>query len=171
MEQEKIKSSFSKLPGEKAWKEKIPQLKSENPMMPGTSDAVSMNYSNKFGRHMIATRDIKAGETISIQKIYAKSVFLQERYKICWHCAQQTWTSVPCESCVNVIYWSETCREINKYEHDIECKTLGLMTRSQLFGDSHVLSFKLVIKALNETGGSMEILQSNLQKHDAEKGK
>ncbi|KAK0074008.1 hypothetical protein PV325_008895, partial [Microctonus aethiopoides] len=38
----------------------------DNPKIPGASGAIELKYSDKFGRHVVATRDINAGVTIMV---------------------------------------------------------------------------------------------------------
>lgn len=143
----------------------------ENVMIPGLSDAVELKYNDKFGRHIVAARDIKPGETLAAVKPYAKVVFLNMRYKVCWYCGQQTWAGLPCVDCAEVIYCSETCRDQEHLEHhDFECPIIGSMVAYQM-EDGYFMSLRLAVKALKEVNGSIETLKGSLQVIDAAIGK
>ncbi|XP_044013811.1 SET and MYND domain-containing protein 4-like [Aphidius gifuensis] len=103
----------------------LPPLKSRNPTVPGLSNSVGLMYSEKYGRHIVATQDIKAGDVIGIQKPYASVVKMNMRYNICWHCKEQTWTSIPCDTCSQVVFCSDECKkQAQDNYHDIECVVL-----------------------------------------------
>lgn len=149
----------------------LPKLESENPMIPGLSDAVELRYSDKFGRYMCATRDIKPGELLVMQKPYAKIVNTEMRYKFCWFCAEQTWASLPCDNCSEVVYCSEICREKGRLEHhELECPVISSMIDLEMI-EGMFVSLKLTVLAYKEAGESLEMLKKNLEKIDTEKGK
>ncbi|KAF7993687.1 hypothetical protein HCN44_010282 [Aphidius gifuensis] len=144
----------------------LPKLDTENSIIPGLSDALKMEYNEKFGRHMIATRDIRPGEILGIQKPYASAVIEKIRYTICWNCENQTWSSIPCTHCVDVIYCSTICRDTgNLKHHDIECHILSEMFHLKM-DTSMFLSLRLTIMALKQSSDSLEILKNNLKKID-----
>ncbi|XP_044004071.1 SET and MYND domain-containing protein 4-like [Aphidius gifuensis] len=100
----------------------VPAFNANNPVIPGFSDAMEMKHSPQYGRHMVATRDIKPGELLGLQKPYARVVADNMRYKLCWHCGKQTWSSILCNTCGEVVFCSAVCRdEAHKKYHNIEC--------------------------------------------------
>lgn len=152
----------------------VPKLNSENSAIPGLSDAVEMKYSEKYGRHMVATRDIKPGEFVGIQKPYTRVVALKMRFKFCWHCGKQTWSSLPCNTCGEVVYCSTNCRENSRKEyHDIECELLrqlfayggSLTTR-----DIYMMPLRLTIMAYKEAGCDLNALKKMIDKIEAVPG-
>ncbi|XP_044005059.1 SET and MYND domain-containing protein 4-like [Aphidius gifuensis] len=147
----------------------LPKLQNENKIIPGLSDAIELKYSDEFGRHMIAKRNIKPGEVLMLQKPYAKIVNTQMRYKYCWNCAEQVWASIPCNCCTDVIYCSEICRKNgNNNYHEYECPIINDMINLKMNEGSFV-SLRLTILAYNEAGKSLETLMHHLDKIDAEK--
>lgn len=146
------------------YKKFLPKLNSEySMMMPGLSDAVEVQYNDKFGRHMVATRDIKPGELLGIQKVYASVVLATIRYTVCWNCENQTWSSIPCYNCTDVVYCSETCRDIGKLKHhDIECNILSELFKLNMF-TGLFLSLRLTVMAFKQSNESLEFLKNNLE--------
>ncbi|CAD6208727.1 GSCOCG00003534001-RA-CDS [Cotesia congregata] len=120
----------------------VPSPPNGNTKIKDTSAAITINYSEKFGRHIVATRDMMAGEVIS-------------------HC----WSSVPCNTCSNVIYCSEECRNVAwKDYHDIECSILtGLLSSTHHYEDISLMSLRLFIKAIKEFG-TVKALYESVQK-------
>ncbi|KAK0158905.1 hypothetical protein PV328_009843 [Microctonus aethiopoides] len=52
----------------------LPKIVNENTKLMGVTDAVELQYSEKYGRQVVATRDIRAGEAIYVHKPYASIV-------------------------------------------------------------------------------------------------
>ncbi|KAK0071557.1 hypothetical protein PV326_001111, partial [Microctonus aethiopoides] len=69
----------------------LPEPPQDNPKIPGVSDAVELKYSKEFGRHVVATKNIKAGETIMVRRAYATVINARFRHKYCWYCCKQLW--------------------------------------------------------------------------------
>ncbi|KAJ6645580.1 SET and MYND domain-containing protein [Pseudolycoriella hygida] len=142
------------------------EMEESNSLVPELSDAVELRYNRKYGRHIVAKRDIAPGETIAIAKPYAKIVYLNMRYKVCWQCGKQTFAGLPCKKCVEVIFCSELCRQQAIVEHhDIECPLLEVMKDYEM-ENCFFMSLRLVIKAFKEAQNSIEILWENITKID-----
>lgn len=147
-----------------------PKLRAENSTVPGLSDAVEFKYNEEFGRHMVARRDIKPGEIIGTQIPYVNTVNLSMRYKICWHCKKQTWSSLPCNTCSEVVFCSKVCREKAQLDyHDVECPVLQQILA---FGavDNLMLTLRLTIVALKEAEGCIDSLKNKTMEIDGRTG-
>ncbi|KAK0168124.1 hypothetical protein PV327_001955 [Microctonus hyperodae] len=144
----------------------LPQPPQDNPKIPGASGAIELKYSDKFGRHIVATRDINAGETLIVHTSYATVIGPKFAYKYCWYCCKRAWSAVPCHKCVEVIYCDETCRDKAWSEHhEIECEVTSAITRENI--DLHdLLALRLTVKAYKEAG-SLKKLQEKIQEIDA----
>ena len=120
--------------------------------MPFISDAVTLKYNKKRGRHLIANRNIPTGEVLLVEKSLCFYPDLERIYMICSHCSKQTWNSLPCEHCTLCLYCSINCKKKawKKY-HDIECslypKLLTIPCHRNFF-----LLWRLFITALKEKG-------------------
>ncbi|XP_015109946.1 SET and MYND domain-containing protein 4 [Diachasma alloeum] len=124
----------------------------DNPEIPGASDAIAIRYSGKYGRHIVATRDIDVGEVLAVQIPYAAVLELERRRTNCWYCLMQTWSAIPCDACVNVVFCSEECRDNAWREfHDVECGVLGLIIAEKM-DVTAVMSARLLIKGWREAG-------------------
>ncbi|XP_008551286.1 SET and MYND domain-containing protein DDB_G0273589 [Microplitis demolitor] len=127
-------------------------ISSSNSKISRASSAIALKYSEEFGRHIVATRDIEPGETLVVHRSYASLLFSDNYYTNCWHCSKYLWNPIPCRSCVNIVFCNDDCRKSawNEY-HDIECKMIGVMIASDM-STSEILSLRLLIKALKELG-------------------
>lgn len=149
----------------------IPTAPDDNPKLMRTSGAVSINYSDKFGRHLIATRDIKAGEALIVKKVYSLVLVSEFRFKRCWNCSKHCWSSVPCNECANVIYCSEGCRNIAWNEHhSLECPLITALLANKSYNYSLIMSLRLLVKALKEFK-TVEALHKKIQDIDSVEGK
>ncbi|XP_057324275.1 SET and MYND domain-containing protein 4-like [Microplitis mediator] len=144
----------------------LPEVPADNHKIPRASSAISLEYSEKYGRHIVATRDVKACETLLVHKAYASILHVENIWKYCWYCSKRTWSSVPCNQCANVIYCDENCRNAawNEY-HDFECPVIAAMF-SHEFNSVFIMSLRLTIKAFKEAG-SLENLKEKLQDIDS----
>ncbi|CAD6241924.1 GSCOCG00009377001-RA-CDS [Cotesia congregata] len=144
----------------------LPQPPIDNPKILRTSSAVSLKYSETYGRHIIATRDIKACETLLVHKTYASILHIENLYKYCWYCSKRTWSSVPCTQCFNVIFCDEHCRDAawNDY-HDLECPVINAMSDDK-FNSVFIMGLRLTIKGYKEAG-SLENLKKNIEYIDS----
>ncbi|XP_044017331.1 SET and MYND domain-containing protein DDB_G0273589-like [Aphidius gifuensis] len=146
-----------------------PKLNGENSLVPGLSSALDLNYTQRFGRHIIANRDIKPGEILGVQKPYVNVVDLRIKYRLCWHCTKQTWASIPCDNCSDVIFCSKNCLDQAMLQyHDIECKIFNeicVFTASELTP----VVLRLAIKAFKESKNSLDKLKNYLHGIDCSK--
>ncbi|CAG5088244.1 Similar to mfsd5: Molybdate-anion transporter (Takifugu rubripes) [Cotesia congregata] len=137
--------------------EYLPNGPQGNPKIMRASSAVALKYSAKYGRHLVATRDIKAGEALVLHQSYASSLYPEHFYNHCWYCTTQCLNPIPCLSCVDVVYCSHKCRESAwKEYHDVECKVIGVMLRAEMYV-GEIMAVKILIKALKETGSIQKL--------------
>lgn len=138
--------------------------------IPSASSAVSIAYSQNFGKHLVTNRNINAGEILIVEKPYSAILSPDRYYTNCSHCLVRTWTSIPCETCIYTTYCSEKCRsEAWQEYHDIECPLKGYMMSLNMT-DLVSLSLKLVILAVRESG-SIKKLKEELKEIDNCNGK
>ncbi|KAF7996531.1 hypothetical protein HCN44_002163 [Aphidius gifuensis] len=91
----------------------------------------------------------------------------KENYKFCCHCGRQLWSSVPCNTCIEVIFCSENCRNsANEEYHDIECPVLSSLRQFDLIDDQFIYP-RIISKAIKEAGGCVDNLMSELDRVDA----
>ncbi|XP_044004243.1 SET and MYND domain-containing protein 4-like [Aphidius gifuensis] len=138
-----------------------PIIENNNPIIAGASDAIELKNTKKNKQHLVATRDIKPGEFIYINKPFEVIACEDERYNTCWHCCRQTWTGVPCNECPNVIFCSPECRDIAwKEYHDFECPILSLSLKVEMDVEDDwrfQLTIQILSKAIKAAGGITEL--------------
>ncbi|XP_057330864.1 SET and MYND domain-containing protein 4-like [Microplitis mediator] len=154
LEQMKTDKSFKK--PVKFWEssEFFPKTPDDNPKILRASGSIDIKNSETFGRHIVATKDIKAGETLWVHRSYAFILKSEYRYRHCWNCARYTLSSVPCSQCSNVIYCNEKCRDIAWHEHhDVECPVITAVLALKICDEEKCfLWVRLLVKALKEFG-------------------
>ncbi|KAJ8679982.1 hypothetical protein QAD02_015769 [Eretmocerus hayati] len=92
------------------------------------SDSITVEYNEDCGRHLVATRNIKAGEVILHEQTPYGFVDLHNFYLICSNCLKYAWIGIPCEYCVYTIYCSESCKsEAWLQYHDVMCPMLPFL--------------------------------------------
>ncbi|XP_057330763.1 SET and MYND domain-containing protein 4-like [Microplitis mediator] len=161
----RVKKSLERLKTDKSFKKPVklwesivffPETPDDNPKILRASGSIDIKNSEIFGRHIVATKDIKAGETLWVHRFYAFTLKSEYRYRCCWNCSRSTWSSVPCNQCSNVIYCNEECRDTAwQNHHDIECPAITSILAHFKFhdcGDSCLFSVRLLVKALKEFG-------------------
>ena len=90
-------------------------------------------YEPDIGRHIVAKRDIRPGETILIEKPYA-SVSMADYIKShCHHCYTRLHAMYPCKHCASAIFCSPKCAVIawDAY-HKFECEYLDFVRQSRI---------------------------------------
>ena len=135
--------------------------------------AIEIAYSEKFGRHLIAARDIRVGEIVCVEKIYASALGEKTTcYGFCSHCLRSSFTYIPCDTCEFANYCLQSCKdEAREKYHDIECAVLRSMTilYKGAVEDVVLLALRMVCKGLKEAG-SIEKLRQMVAEADTWKG-
>ncbi|XP_044005663.1 SET and MYND domain-containing protein 4-like [Aphidius gifuensis] len=136
----------------------IPEIKNDNAIIVGASDAIELKKINENNQYIVATRDIKSGEFIYICESFAAIPSNQLRFTNCWHCCHQTWAGIPCDNCPNVIYCSERCKKKawNSY-HNIECLVFGQLLKVDNVDQGKLIAVKMILKSLNSVGGLIQL--------------
>ncbi|XP_044595426.1 SET and MYND domain-containing protein 4-like [Cotesia glomerata] len=142
----------------------MPKITSENPKILRASHAIDIQQSEKFGRQIVATKDIKAGEAVMIHKAYSTTLLTEYWHTFCWNCVKFTFSCVPCNQCTNFVYCNENCRdEAWKDHHEIECQVIhSLVAYDKINIEMNLVSLRLLIRALKEYG-NVEALYKKVQ--------
>ncbi|KAH0560607.1 hypothetical protein KQX54_006289 [Cotesia glomerata] len=112
--------------------EYLPNGLQGNPKIMRASSAVALKYSTNFGRHLVATRDIKAGEALVLHQSYASSLYPEHFYNHCWYCTTECLNPIPCLSCVDIVYCCHKCRESAWKEYTTTSSVRSLELWSEL---------------------------------------
>ncbi|XP_014472145.1 PREDICTED: SET and MYND domain-containing protein 4-like, partial [Dinoponera quadriceps] len=143
----------------------LPVIKSCNIEIPCASDAVVLKYDKQYGRHVVAARNIDAGEVLVVEKPYSLLLTQQMRLTHCSNCVKICWATIPCKNCSYTLYCSEQCRDIEwKKYHDVECDIITIMVLCG-FRDSDFYSLRLAVLAVKEAG-NIKQLRTMLRKVD-----
>ncbi|KAI4475035.1 hypothetical protein M0802_015321 [Mischocyttarus mexicanus] len=162
---EQSRTKIKKKPKQRPVTINIPKILSPNLEVPCASDAIVINYDDYYGRHIAASRDIKPGELIAVEKAYACMLDPINAYSHCANCLECCLTTIPCDNCYCSMYCSEKCKSEHwKQFHDIECSVFCILfeisesTRTKF----HFFAIRLALQAVRESG-SIESLKNELQ--------
>ncbi|XP_011493877.1 PREDICTED: SET and MYND domain-containing protein 4-like [Ceratosolen solmsi marchali] len=154
----------SKLENYKTEQINLPQMIS-HPNIPSASNAIDIMYNKDLGKHLVANRDIDAGEILINEKPYTSFLSHQNIYTHCSYCFVRAWNSIPCEHCPLAMYCSKECRSRAwKQYHDIECPIKGYFLGMRM-NELAPISLKLTVLAVRESG-SIKELRKNLEQID-----
>lgn len=127
------------------------------------SNACAVRHNEKYGRHLIATRDIKTGEILADEKPYIMVPVSSKLHYYCWNCLKSAWASIPCDSCAYAMFCSDTCKnEALASYHDIECPIVEYLWDMQGLdvAVSHLSSLRMTVLAIREFGGIAKLQES-----------
>lgn len=150
-------------------KQKNPNLfkvKSQNIEVPCSSDAIAIEYNERYGRHVVATRDISPGEVLASEKPYSFMLTPDNIYTHCSNCLEISLASIPCDHCTCTMYCSEKCKLENwKKYHDIECPVFSVLFEISDYLKFDLFSVRLAIQAIREFN-NFEDLRSEIKEID-----
>lgn len=144
-----------------------------------STSLVEVRHSEKYGRHLVATQDIKPGEMIFIEKPYITCFNIKKPYLYCCHCLTIAWAGIPCDHCGWFVFCSEKCKEEAwTLYHDVECYCIPYIVHffNYIIEETGIkvlfdgLSIRALVKGLRELG-SLEKLKAELQSVDECTGK
>ncbi|XP_066987604.1 SET and MYND domain-containing protein 4-like isoform X1 [Macrobrachium rosenbergii] len=122
---------------------KPPALIEPNPSIPALSSAAKVSHWPDKGRGLIATRDIKPGEVVCLERAYAVGLGRGQLTTHCSACTRQCSNPLPCPGCTQVVFCSKSCRTRGLSEdHWLECKILASVLDHNL--ESRACSYKLL---------------------------
>lgn len=140
-----------------------------NPKIPCASNALAIKYNEKYGKHVVTTRNVRVGEILIVEKPYLLVLKPEDVYTHCSHCLQVAWASIPCEHCVSAMFCSQKCKdEAWTQYHDIECFFKDHLLNIGM-NELTSLSMRLALLAIREAG-SIENLKQELKEIESCKG-
>ncbi|OXU31151.1 hypothetical protein TSAR_015980 [Trichomalopsis sarcophagae] len=97
---------------------------------PSISDGIKIAYSEKYGRHLIATKPFEPGEILLLEKPYANVIYREKYYTHCHYCLARSYNLIPCPHCPLSLYCSENCRTLAWSKgHEIECPIQTVLSK------------------------------------------
>ncbi|XP_018321538.1 SET and MYND domain-containing protein 4 [Agrilus planipennis] len=89
----------------------LPPLEFRNEMIDCASERISINYSERYGRYVVAETDIVPGEVLAVEKPYAKILLQDFYYTHCHNCVKRNMNLIPCAHCNLALFCSLSCKE------------------------------------------------------------
>ncbi|KYN42350.1 SET and MYND domain-containing protein 4 [Trachymyrmex septentrionalis] len=135
--------------------------------VPAVSDGVTISFSERYGRHYIATREFKSGDIVSIEDPYAHVIYEERYYTHCHYCLARSYNLIPCLECPIAQYCSENCRKL-AWEacHETECPILKLLTNLLNVDKDKIRMISKIIRLLivvTENGTRIKELQEDMK--------
>jgi len=95
---------------------------------PDLSNLVKVEHNESVGRHVVAGKHIKAGDTLAIEEPFAAVLYPDKLGSNCTNCFVKLRAAVPCPGCAGVGFCSLACRdEALSSFHKYECKYQDLI--------------------------------------------
>ncbi|XP_024936380.1 SET and MYND domain-containing protein 4 isoform X2 [Cephus cinctus] len=135
------------------------------------SDAVSLEYNADKGRYLIASRNIKSGSVLIVDKPFAFSTDKQALSRNCLHChvslILDSTTRIPCHNCQTVSFCSEECRKAAwKNYHRYECQVFDYFYETESYRTSYLLlAYRTTVSMISQGGNDFDA--NVLDFHDA----
>jgi len=102
-----------------------------NKKMRDLSNLVKVEHNEDVGRHVIAAKPIKAGDTLAVEEPFAAVLYPDKLGSNCDNCFAKLRAAFPCPNCAGVGYCSVACRDeawnsFHRYECQFQDLILGL---------------------------------------------
>uniref|UniRef100_A0A182S051 MYND-type domain-containing protein n=1 Tax=Anopheles funestus TaxID=62324 RepID=A0A182S051_ANOFN len=94
--------------------------------VPQMVECLELHRNEEFGRHVVTTRKLKAGDILMIEKPFATMLYDDVGHLRCAHCHDiKPLILIPCEGCTMAMYCSEEClSKAHGQYHRYECAML-----------------------------------------------
>ncbi|CAI2727979.1 unnamed protein product [Schistosoma spindalis] len=73
--------------------------------------AVKLNYNDEFGWHIVATKNIRPGELLILDKPYSCRLHYNRLLLNCYRCSKRCINPIPCRNCTQVGFCCELCEQ------------------------------------------------------------
>lgn len=119
------------------------------------NNSLNIDFSNEYGNHIRATKDIHVGEILINEQPYASILNNECLATNCYDCMKRLnaheMNITFCKYCTHVSYCSDTCLNSSWLaHHQYECKYFKLFTTKFAFSPMEVLASRIVLKAKYE---------------------
>ncbi|XP_033212943.1 SET and MYND domain-containing protein 4-like isoform X2 [Belonocnema kinseyi] len=134
------------------------------------SSGLSICISEKYGRHIIATRSFEPGDILSLEDPYSYTIYRDKKYTHCHHCLLRSHNMIPCPHCPIAQYCSEQCKNLDwKLAHCTECPISSLLSNLLHFDVDKTRMLSKIVRFLivaTKNGTDIEGLRQDIK--DAE---
>lgn len=144
-----------------------------NPKMPAVVDCLEVRRDELYGRHIITTRDLAAGEILAIEKPFFKYLKVDREdveypetnvYNYCAKCLSDNYLDlISCPACTNTMFCNEKCyNEGMASFHQYECNIESVLEET----GSMRMALRSFFHSLFISGGSIEKLKQLMRISD-----
>ncbi|KAK3911325.1 Annexin B9 [Frankliniella fusca] len=110
------------------------------------SNCIALKYSDEKGRHLIATKYIRPGDVLLVEKPFASILLPKSMASHCYNCLARCLSPVPCLQCSQVLFCNEKCRsEAWERFHSIDCSLAPII--SKRVGQMGLLALRVLLVA------------------------
>nr|XP_049466197.1 SET and MYND domain-containing protein 4-like [Anopheles coluzzii] len=133
---------------------------------PQVANCLELRKNVEYGRHVVATRKLKVGDVVMIERPLVTVLKDSFRYVRCDFChGERPFTLIPCEGCTMAMYCSEEClsKAYNKY-HRYECGLLRDLW--EVFEEVPLIAIRMIAIAIATFDNNPETLKDHLDALD-----
>lgn len=87
----------------------FPEVKNKHPKINAASSSIEIRQNFELGRHIVASKNIKLGEVISVEQPYVHQIRLCSKELYCNQCLNPCLNLIPCQNCSINFYCSKEC--------------------------------------------------------------
>jgi SET and MYND domain-containing protein 4 len=129
----------------------VPKLSySAHSQIPFMADSIELVENEKFGRHLIAKRDLKVGDIVLLEKPFKDRLSDLHKYRRCTNClAENELTLIPCTDCTSAMFCSTQCMSsAHKKFHKYECPITDAL--SVLQAGNLLMATRILLTSIDE---------------------
>lgn len=114
--------------------------------VPCFAEGLEVKHTKKYGKHIVATRDLKVGQTVIIEDAFCMAPQVDQNYLQCANCYERNVNLIPCNKCSAIMFCSQKCYDEGHSEfHAFEC---GKRDVCNVWESAPRLVLRTVIRAL-----------------------
>lgn len=126
---ERREECLEQMKGNDEFEEFVPKLSyDDNEKFPGLANVCKIEFDETNGRHIVATNDIPAGQTILVEHAFT-SRLIGTQHINCSACLKTSMNFIACAHCTNALFCNSDCANANNF-HKIECEEHSFDTKS-----------------------------------------
>lgn len=136
--------------------------------VPYVADCLELYQNKKYGRHIIANRNLDVGDIIAIEDAFCVLLPREKLYGQCDNCfIENSRSLIPCKYCTAVMYCSEKCYDVAmKNYHQYECPIIDDIHKMLKYTED-VFPLRMTFRAIANFG-SVNDLTAFLSESDGQ---
>lgn len=138
--------------------------------VPFVANCVEIRRNVKYGRHLVANRDLMIGDVIAIENPFCTVNSTAYRYERCENCTrEQHYNLIPCEGCTAAMFCSVECRaQAMRSFHKYECVCIDYI--DSVHSTIDLTSIRLITTALASFNGDWKAMHKAAEQVDSKHG-